>query len=178
MTEAKAAAILSANVKGGSKPSNVMDVARACRILSKSWGWDKMASFLNASTTQLRQIDKINDLVPEAKKLVRAGKLRIEASYQLSRVDEKRQAEAARLAQSMKAHEVRRLVNLLLTDKNLSPKDARNSTFKEMRREVNMLVLPLTSETYGALELLSKRSKTNLHDYVLRIIEKHIANSR
>src|SRR2546422_8506572 len=90
--------ILLRSLKGRkNKPHNLVEVAEACRTLrdDKDWGWKEMSRFFKVSVYMLRQIDRINDLNPTAKKLVRRGKIKIEQAYQLSRLTGSRQDEAA-----------------------------------------------------------------------------------
>ena len=90
MNEERAIAIMFANLKGGKKkPSNLIEFADACRTLQNKWkgGFKEMSDFFKVSQYMLRQIDKINELDDEVKKLVKAHKLGIDASYQLWRID-------------------------------------------------------------------------------------------
>ena len=52
-----------ANLKGSknNKPSQISDFALACKILKDLWGTKKMSETFNVSTTQLREIYKIDE---------------------------------------------------------------------------------------------------------------------
>jgi len=175
MSAEKATAILMANLKGAKrKPSNLLEVAKACRILIEKWGIRKMSDYFKVSLYQLRQIDKINDLNPDAQQLVKEGKLGIETSYQLWRLDSKRQSEAAREAVNMTAHEVRQFVYLLRKNPDASVRECKQLFEKTRTKRIRLLMLPLTSETYNGLQELALKSRQSIHDLALKVLEDYI----
>jgi hypothetical protein len=175
MLEEKAVAVMMANLKGSKKkPSNLLEFAKACRMLHNKWGIKKMSEFFNVSEYQLRQIDKINDLNLDVQKLVKEGKLGIEAAYQLWRLSGRRQSEAAEAVLGMTAYEVRSFVHLLKTKPNISVKECTKLFSKTSRSKINLLVLPLTSQTYNRLRQIASKSRKNVHDLVLKILEDYL----
>jgi len=174
MNEKKAIAIMIANLKRyKNKPSNLLDFAEACGFLKKKWGLDKMASFFSASKYMLRQIDKINYLNPDVRKLVGAGKIRIEQANQLSRIDKKRQSEAAKEIIGLTAHETRTFVSLLLKS-DLSVKECKKRFAKDFLKKVNLLVLPMPDNTFRNLKKHATKSRINMHDLALQILENYL----
>lgn len=175
MTEEKATAVLMANLKGAKKkPSNLLDVAKACRLLIVKWGIKKVSGFFKVSEYQLRQIDKINELNPNVQKLVEQGKFGIEDAYQLWRLGGKRQSEVAKEALAMKSHEIRQLVHLLKKNESMSVKEAKQLTQQVLDKKINILMLPLTEETYLALKKLASKRNQNIHDVALKALEEYI----
>jgi len=175
LSEEKATAILLANLKGPKKkPTNLLTIAAACRLLIQRWGIKRVSEFFGVSQYQLRQIDKINDLSPEVRELIQKGKLGIEASYQLWRLGEKLQSEVAKEMLGMSAHEIRQLVYLLRKNPSMSVKEAKRLTDKAMQKRISLLVLPLTSDTYRNLRRLAEESHQGIHDLVLRVLEDYI----
>lgn len=175
LSEEKATAILLANLKGAKKKSsNLIEVARACRLLIQKWGIGRMSDFFRVSQYQIRQIDKINDLNPDIQRLISNGKLGIDASYQIWRLDEKHRSEVAKQAANLSAHEIRQLVYLLLRNPTMSTKEAKNLSEKALRKRINLLLIPLTSETYRGLKKIAKDSDQNIHDLALKVLEDYI----
>ena len=123
--EEKAVAILLSNLKKA-KTTNWLEIAEACRTLKlhPQWGFHKMSEFFGVSEYLLRQIDHINDLTDEVKELVKEGKLGLEESYMLWRRGEANQAQAAKLARNLTAHELRLFTQLLVKNEGMTMKEA------------------------------------------------------
>lgn len=121
----------------------------------------------------LRQIDKINDLNPSAKTLVRERKIKIEQAYQLSRLKGRRQDEAAIEVVNLSAHETRKFVDLLLKS-DASVKVCKEIFEKKYLRQYNLLVLPMKDDTYRALQKSAKKAAATLHDHALGILEGYL----
>lgn len=176
MTEEKAAAVLMANLKGSrQKPAGLLEMARATRLLITAWGLPRMSNFFDVSEFQLRQIDKINELPAEVKALVKKGKLGIDGSYQLWRLNgDSRQVEAANAAVGMSEAEIRALVKVLQADSTLRPDEERKKVVEANRKKINLVILPLTDKTYKSLVEIAKAERVNPHDLVLRLVEEYV----
>lgn len=174
--EEKSVAILLANLKKA-KTANWLEIARACRTLLQrpNWGIHRMSEFFGVSEYLLRQIDKINDLTDEVKELVRDGELGLEESYLLWRRGKEKQAQVAKAASGLTAHELRQFVQLLMKNESMSMAEARRLTEATRTKEVRIVMLPLNSETYEMLDRLSKRRRhMNIHETALKILEDYL----
>ena len=176
MSEEKATAILLANLKTGrNKPSNLLEIAQACRTVIQSWGMKKTHEFFKVSEYQLRQIDRINDLREDVQKLVEDGRLGIDVAYQLSRLDGMLQSKAATVALDMKEEEWRPFVQLLVNDETMTIEKARRTVDESKKKRLNLLILPLTEDTFTKLRRIAKAEDENVHDLVLQVLEEYIA---
>lgn len=141
----------------------------------RSWGIKKMAESFNISEYQLRQIDKINDLRPDVQRLVGAGELGIDASYQLSRLSGELQSKAAKEAKEMTEQEIRPFVQLLANDQNMTIGKAKKVVEESKKKRLNILFLPLTETTFKSLKALAGKEHQPIHDFALSILENYIA---
>lgn len=175
MNEQQAIAIMLANLKGPKiKPSKTSEFAAACRLLKNSdeWGFAKMTEFFEVSGTMLREIDRLNELKPEFKKLADERKLGIGAAYQLTRIDESKQHEAARLLQGMNTTEVRNFV-FYLTHGRASVDEAKKMADKLKTPVVTILALPISDALKARLELAAKTKQQTIHGYAVELLETH-----
>lgn len=171
-----ATVILLKSLKGRkNKPYNLLEIAEACRTLRDhpDWGWREMSRFFKVSVFMLRQIDKINDLNPPVKQLVKKGKIKIEKAYLLSKLEGERQNEAAMAMLDLSAHETRRFVDILLKS-NESVRESKEVFQKAHLKQFNLLVLPMKDNTYRALNKSAKEAGSNIHDHVLKILEEYL----
>jgi hypothetical protein len=171
-----ATVILLKNLKGRkNKPQNLVDVAEACRTLKDhdKWGFEEMSRFFKVSVYMLRQIDKINDLNPSVKRLVREGEIKIEKAYQLSRLSGKRQDEAAPEVVNLSAHETRKFIDLLLKS-DASVAECKKLLKETTLKQFNLLVLPMKDDTYRALKKSADKANATLHDHALSILEGYL----
>lgn len=175
MKEEIAVAIMMGNLKGSkSKPSNLLEFAKACRELKKLWGFAEMSKYFRISQYMLRQIDKINELKdPTLQKLIGDGKLGIEASYQLWRINEEKRKDVAEIIQNMTTEQIRTFVYMLQKNSNISVKECKK-LFEKQEGVLNMLVLPLDTTIYNRLQKKAKKSKLSIHNYALKILEDGI----
>ncbi len=177
MNEERAIAIMFANLKGGKKkPSNLIEFADACRTLQNKWkgGFKEMSDFFKVSQYMLRQIDKINELDDEVKKLVKAHKLGIDASYQLWRIDAIRRKDAMKIIPYLTTEEIRSFVNLLHKFPKKSVAECKKEFEKNRDKNIHLLVIPLQSEEFKELSNIAKEKKLSIHDFVLKIIKNSI----
>ena len=143
----KSFAIALANIKGSKiKPSNLIDLAIACRILINQFGIKKLASALNVSEYQLRQIDKINELEPRIKSMIKQKKIGIESAYNIWRLPSEIRYATALETTDMKAHEVREFVKMLKNNPKLLPKNAKKQIYNSMRNKVYLITLQIPVE--------------------------------
>ena len=174
MKEEKATAIMMGNLKGSkNKPSNLLEFAEACRVLKKLWGFTEMSKYFRTSQYMLRQIDKINELNPTLQKLIKDGKLGIEASYQLWRINENKRKDVAKIIQNMTTDEIRTFVYMLQKNPNLTVKECKK-LFEKQEGTLSMLVLPLDTTTYSGLQKKAKKSKLSIHNYALKVLRNDI----
>lgn len=173
MKDEKAVAIMMGNLKGSKiKPSGLLELAEACRILKKKWGIKEMSHYFRVSQYMLRQIDKINDLNPKLKKLVEAGKLGIDASYQLWRLNEPKRSQVGEIVKDMNTDEIRVFVRLLHANPKLSVSDCKKLFDKMKSEKLRLLVLPLDTEIYERMKKSADKSKLTLHNYALKILRQ------
>lgn len=165
-----------ANLKGSkNKPSNLLDFAEACRLLINKWGIKEMSKYFRTSEYMLRQIDKINDLKnPKLKKLIQDGKLGIEASYQLWRLNESKRLEVIEIIEKMTTKEIREFVYFLHKNPDMSIFECKKLFDKTQPEKIRILALPLDSQTYESLKESADKSKLKIHDYALKILERHL----
>ena len=176
LNEEKAIAILLANLKGPkTKPSKISELATACRTLKNStdWGFEKMSEFFKVSRAMLREIDKINELEPEYKKLADERKIGIEAAYQLTRIDKSKRHEVAKLFQSMNTVEIRNLVFYMINSPTMSVTEAKRRSDNLNAPIVNILALPISNALRVKMEENARRKKQSLHEYAVGILEKY-----
>ena len=174
MKEEKATAIMMGNLKGSkNKPSNLLEFAEACRVLKKLWGFTEMSKYFRISQYMLRQIDKINELNPTLQKLIKDGKLGIEASYQLWRINENKRKDVAKIIQNMTTDEIRTFVYMLQKNPDLSVKECKK-LFEKQEGTLSVLVLPLDTTTYNGLQKKAKKSKLSIHNYALKVLRNDI----
>ena|SRR2546428_1839860 len=176
MNEAKAVAIMMANFKGAkNKPSNLLEFAEACGTLlkHKDWGMNEMRRYFHASGYMLRQINKINELKsPKIRKLIKEGKLGIDACYQLSRIEEPKRSQVAEIIKDLPEKEQRRFVYFIVHNPKLSITEIERLVEKEKPEEIKLLVIPLDKQTYENLEEFAGRSKLKIHDYALKVLKE------
>ena len=164
-----------ANLKGHkNKPSKTSEFAAACRLLKHAdgWGFAKMAEFFNVSGTMLREIDRLNELKPEFKRLADERKLGIGAAYQLTRIDESKQHEVAQLFQDMNTTEIRDMV-FYLTRARMSVAEAKEMTDKQKTPVVNIVVLSISDDLKARLKSSAKVRKQAIPDYIVQFLEAH-----
>ena len=179
LNEEKAIAVLLANLKGPkNKPSKVSELAVACRLLkhSSDWGFVRMSDFFQVSRTMLREIDKINELEPEFKRLADEKKIGIGAAYQLTRIDKSKRHEVAQLFQSMNTTEIRNLVFYLINDPALSVSEAKRMSDELKTPVLNILALPISDELKTKIERVAKGNGQSIHEYVVRVLEEHCSS--
>jgi len=161
-----------ANLKQ-SKSSNLLDFAKACRLLKKEWGFKEMSNYFKISQYMLRQIDKINELSPSLQELVKVGKLKIETSYQLWRIPESQREKAAKIIQGLSSNQTRDFIHYAI--KYQYDLDKAEKKFEKTKdKKIRLLVLPLTDKIYDDLKISSKKSKKNVHDHALKILENYL----
>ena len=180
MNEEEAVAIMMASLKGAkNKPVNLLKFAQACRFLSlhEKWGFKEMAKYFSASEYMLRQIDKINDVAKESnkiKQLIKNGDLGIEACYQLSRIDEPKRSQTAKMLKDMNTDEIRRFVYFIVHNPKLSLEECKKLFEKEKPERVELLVIPLDGQTFDNLKKSANRSKLKVHDYALKVLKEKV----
>ena len=180
MKEEKAVAIMMGNLKGSKiKPTNLLEFAVACRELKNKWGFTEMAKHFRVSQYMLRQIDKINELTnPKIKKLIKDGKLGIEASYQLWRIKEPKRSQVADEIKDMTIEDVRTLMYILKKNPELSVQECKKIFKKSEPEKMRLLVLPLDPETYEHLQKSALKSKETIHNYSLKILRRDILGKK
>ena len=174
--EEKAVATLLSNLKKP-KTTNWLEIAEAVRTLKQhpEWGLRRMTEFFGVSEYLLRQIDHINDLTDPVKELVKEGKLGLEESYMLWRRGETNQAQAAKLARNLTAHEVRLFTQLLMKNQDMTMKEALRVTEETRTEVVRILMLSLDSNHFKKLEQISKRHHhRNVHETARKILEDNL----
>ncbi|MEM3160208.1 MAG: hypothetical protein QXJ74_05450 [Nitrososphaera sp.] len=179
MTVEKDAALLLANLKGSkrNKPSNLIEIAAACRRLKAKWGLKKMMDVYDISKTQLDWIDSINDLHEDVRAMVKSGTIGMEKGYFISKLDIDVQPHAAKEAIEMNGRQTRQFVHLL-KDKDMSVPEAKELVKKLFDNKIHLIVLPLTTETYLRLKKIADDSKENIHDLSLKALESFINERR
>ncbi|MDE2590638.1 MAG: hypothetical protein KGL95_13350 [Patescibacteria group bacterium] len=173
MNEEKAVAILMGNLKGSRKKvSNLLEIAEACRFLIEKWGIKEMSRYFRVSEFMIRQIDKINDLNPKLRKLVGDGKLGIEASYQLWRFNEPKRTQVANFIKDMSTEDIRTFVHFAHKNPDMTLDECKKLFNKTKPEKIRVLVLPLDSETYDALQEIAVHSKLKLHDAAFKVLKR------
>ena len=174
MNEENATAIMMGNLKGSkNKPSNLLEFGEACRFWTKKKGVKWTSNRFKSSQYMIRQIDKINEIDnPKLRKMIKDGKLGIEASYQLWRIKEPKRSQVANIVKDMITDDIRRFVYFIVKNPSLSIDECKKMFEHEKPKKLNLLVLPLDSNTYKNLEKEAKRHKLKIHDYVLKLLVK------
>jgi len=173
MNEEKAIAIMMANLKGAKKKSvNLLEFANACRTLKNKWkgGIKEMSEFFHVSQYMLRQIDRINDLDEEFIPLVKEGKLGIDASYQLWRLDKKRRKGFSDIAPSLTTEEIRAFVNILHKNPKKSVSESKKELDKIRDRNIHLVMLQLESKEFKKLKKHASDKKQNVNDFLIKLI--------
>jgi len=177
ISDEKAVAVLMMNLKGPkNKPSNLLDVADACRHLIKKWGIAEVSKYFHTSEYMLRQIDKINEIKkdPVLKKLINDGTLRIEASYQLWRLDQSKRSQVAKIIKDMTSDEVRSFAYFLHKHDKLSVVECKKLFDETKPEKIRILAIPLNSKTFDDLQNSANKSKMKIHDFALKIVENYL----
>ena len=180
MKPEKAAAILSANLKGSkNKPSKISDFALACRTLKnhKDWDMKKMSEFFSISVTQLREIDKINDLESRYKKIADEHGMGMTTAYQLSRVDPKRRSETYKIIKNMNRDQIRDFVYFLVKNPLSSVSECKKLYEQSQLKTVTILALPISEEIHKRLLEESRKKGMTIHDYVLQLLDEPLKKS-
>ena len=174
MNEENATAIMMGNLKGSkNKPSNLLEFGEACRFWTKKKGVKWTSNRFKSSQYMIRQIDKINEIDnPKLRKMIKDGKLGIEASYQLWRIKEPKRSQVAHIVKDMTTDDIRRFVYFIVKNPSLPIDECKKMFEHESPKELNLLVLPLDSNTYKNLEKEAKRHKLKIHNYVLKLLVK------
>lgn len=175
MKEEKAVAIMMGNLKGSkNKITNLTEFAKACRKLKNDWGFPEMSRHFRVSQYMLRQIDKINELSPKLQKFVEDENLGIEAAYQLWRIDEPKRTQVAEVIKGMNTDDIRSFIYILKKNDKLSVSDAKKLFEKSQPEKIKLLVLPLDTQTYDALEKSASKSKLTIHNYALKTLQRNL----
>jgi hypothetical protein len=74
----------------------------------------------------------------------------------------------------MTTDEIRGFVYFLKKNDKSDVDEAKKEFDKVRDQKFNVLVIPVESIVYSELAELSKKSKMNIHDYVLNLIKKNI----
>lgn len=175
MNVERATAILIANLKGSKKkPSGLFDISKATRTMISEWSIKRCSDFFKVSEYQLRQFDKLNDLEPAVQDIIKKNKLGIETAYLISRLDAKIQEKAVKSIQGLRSHEVRQFIHLIKQNPKMSLTNAKKTVQKSLRENSQIIVLPLSLQTFTDLQEKSKKHKKKIHDYLLQIIEDEL----
>ena len=174
MNEENAVAIMMGNLKGSkNKPSNLLEFGEACGFLIDKWGVKEMSRYFKVSGYMLRQIDKVNELKnKKLQKLVKEGKLGIEASYQLWRIKEPKRSQVADIVKDMNTDDIRRFVYFIVKNPQLTISECKKLFEQEKPEEIKLLVIPLDSKTFETLQKKADRSHLKIHDYVTKLLRK------
>lgn len=172
----KAVAIMMANLKGSkNKPSSLLEFSDACRTLlnDREWGIKEMARYFGVSEYMLRQIDKINDLSPNFKKLVSERRLGIEAAYQLWRIKEPKRSQVAKIIPDMTTDEIRSFVHFIHQNPSKTVAECHKLFEKTQPEKIRILAIPLDEEIYAKVKHSADKSKLKIHDYALKILKRY-----
>lgn len=174
MNEEEAYVTMVGNLKGSkNKPSNLLKFGEACRYWVKKKGVKGTSEKFKASQYMIRQIDKINEIDnPKLRQMIKTGKLGIEASYQLWRIKEPKRSQVANIVKDMTTEDIRRFVYFVVKNPKLPISECKKLFEQEQPKNINLLVLPLSSAIYNELESEAKRQKSTIHDCVLKLLEK------
>ena len=172
MNEETATAIMMANLGGSkNKPSNLLEFGEACRYWTKKIGVKGTAKRFKRSQTMIRQIDKINEIDnPRLRQMIKDGVFKIEAAYHLWRIKEPRRSQAAKVMKDMTSDDIRRFVYFIIKNPSLSIRECKGMFEEEKPKDINLLVLPLDSATYGKLEKEAEKKNLKIHDYALKLL--------
>jgi len=174
LNEQKAVAIMMGNLKGPkNKPSNLLEFAEACKFLKNKWGFSEMSRYFKTSQYMLRQIDKINELNPKLRNMIKNEKLGIEASYQLWRIKEPMRTKVADIIQDMTTEQIRTFVYMIKKNPTASLENIKKM-FQKEEGKIRMLVLPLDEETFDKLSKSASKSKESIHNYALQLLQKRL----
>ena len=171
MMEETAVAICMACFKQSkNKPENLLRFSTACRTLLKQWGIKEMSRYFGVSEYQIRQIDKINDLDPELKKLAKESRSGIEMFYHMWRLKEPKRSQVAKIAKNMGSDDMRTLMHFIRRNPSLSVDECKDLLDKTKPEQVNLLVLPLDKNAYEGLAHSAQKSGMKIHDYAIKIL--------
>lgn len=171
MREEDAVAICMACFRGPkNKPENLLRFAVACRTLLKGWGIKEMSKYFGVTEYQIRQIDKINELDPDLRKLAGESYSGIEMFYHMWRLEEPRRSQASKIIRGMNTDDIRTFVHIIRKNPALSIKECRVLLDETKPEQVNLLVLPLDKNTYAGLEQSARKSKMKVHEYAVKVL--------
>lgn len=168
--EAAVAVCMACFKQSKNKPENLLRFSVACRTLLKRWGIKEMSRYFGVSEYQIRQIDKINDLDPELKKLAKESHSGIEMFYHMWRLKEPKRSQVAGVARNMGSEDVRTLMHFIRKNPSLSVAECKDLLDKTKPEQVNLLVLPLDNNAYEGLAHSAQKSGMKVHDYAIKIL--------
>ncbi len=175
MNVEKAVAVLMANLKGAKKkPSGLFEISKAVETMMSEWGAEKCSDFFKISEYQLRQFNKLNELEPTVQKIIKKNKLGVESAYQITRLDVKIQEKAVKAIHGLRSHEVRQFIHLLKKNPKISLAEARKIVEESLRKNSQIIILPLSLQIFTDLQKKSKKHKKKIHDYILYVIEEKL----
>jgi hypothetical protein len=140
---------------------NLLEVAEEMKSLyarHKSLG--KVARIAKLSQEMVREFLKINDLHERAKNLIKAGSISsVDICYRLSKLEQKDQAELARLVVESKlsSEDVRSIIKYKIDNPDMHIGDAVDKTLESKDKKVYVAYLGIEKDVFDGL---TKRSKS------------------
>jgi hypothetical protein len=179
MDEDEAFAIMHANLKGPKrkKPSDWLTIARACRVLTNKYGsYAEVAKHFRVNDRMIGQIDRLNDLNPEVKELLRQRKLGVDEGNWISRLPMARQGDVAREVLDLPSKAVRMVVDRLMLNPALSVKEVKRDLIQlgAIQTRLHLVVISLSNESFEVLRSKAKKAGRELHDYARKMLENDI----
>ncbi len=167
--------ILMDNLKGSkNKKNDILSIAKAVNVVKNHYTTSDIKTMFEITPTSVNRINAINKLNTYSKKLIKQRKIKIEQTYHLSRLDGKRQDEAARIVASMNAHNSRIFVNMLLAQPTKTVKECKNIFDKSRNDDISLAVVPMPNDVYNSLERIATKNKKEPQDIILQLVEDYI----
>ena len=175
MSLKKAELILMSNLKGSkNKLDAILDIAEAVNVVKKHYSVNDITNMYQITSTSVDRINSINKLNICAKNLIKQEKIKIEQAYHLSRLNGKRQDEAANIITTMNAHNTRIFIKMLLAEPNKSVHECKKSFRTSNMDDVSVVVVPMPNDMYKNLEKNASLQKKTVHDVILDVMENYI----
>lgn len=171
-----AIAILQANTHGRKhKLESVVDLAEATRFLiDKHKNYKKVSELVKTIKPEMiREFYVISRLPDEIKYLIHREKILIDAARRLVRIDDKkRQIETARAIVGLRSHEQRAVISYVVNNVNVTVKQckARVLKSKNVKKEINMVMISLETKYFDELQKIAKAKKTSMTEFAKKIV--------
>ncbi len=178
----KKLALVIANLGGKkSKINDWITIAETCKELADHFGSaQKVANELGRHYGTVREILKLAELPDEVKELIRERKILYDVGQRIARIRSREdQIKVANAVVGLNSHDARALIQYTKGNPNASLNDFRERIISSKGKveKIDVLIIPLKSESYKLLKKISDKNKSSPQKFVIGLIDQAIKNS-